>query len=170
MRKGLTLSCGCYQKEQARKYSNTFTTKHGHSREKLFHIWISILHRCYNPHSTSYKNYGERGIKVCDEWHDYETFKKWALDNGYTQGLSIDRIDVNGNYCPENCKYSTQKEQANNKRNNHLIEIDGVTKTISQWADFSNLPYYLVYQRVRLGKTGKDIIKPKRGEKHDCQD
>ncbi len=163
MRIGQTQSCGCYQKEQARRFGNIYTPTHGHSREKLFRVWKSMLHRCYSEHSSSYKNYGERGIFVCDEWHEYETFKSWALQNGYAEGLSIDRIDVNGNYCPDNCKFSTIKEQANNKRNNHLVEIDGVTKTIAQWADYAGLSYSTVAQRVAVGKTGSDIIKPKRG-------
>lgn len=163
LRFGQTQSCGCYQKEQAKRFGNVYKPTHGHSRERLYRVWKSMLHRCNSIHSSSYDNYGARGIKVCDEWKDYETFKEWAINHGYAEKLSIDRINVNGNYCPENCKFSSMKEQANNKRSNHFIEIDGVTKTIAQWAEYSGLPQSTIYQRVKVGKTGADILKPKRG-------
>jgi hypothetical protein len=88
--------------------------------------------RCYRLNHPHYKNYGERGIKVCDEWFKFETFKKWALQNGYKDNLTIDRINVNGNYEPENCRWATIAEQARNKRTNHLVSIDGILLTLSE--------------------------------------
>lgn len=163
LRNGQTTSCGCYQKEQVMRFGNVYKPTHGHSRERLYRVWKSMLHRCLSVHSSSYDSYGGRGIKVCEEWREYDVFKEWALNNGYSEGLSIDRIDVNGNYCPDNCKFSTTKEQANNKRSNVFVEINGESKTIAQWAEYAGLPYETVRQRIKVGKTGADILKPKRG-------
>ena len=104
-------SCGCYNVEQAIKNS----TKHNMYHTRLHKIWSSMKARCSNPNEQSYINYGGRGIKVCSEWENFEPFMKWALGNGYKDTLTIDRIDVNGNYSPSNCKWSTIKEQARNK-------------------------------------------------------
>jgi len=94
---------------------------HGDSYTALYSVYQNIKDRCNNPRNHAYKNYGGRGISVCEAWNTFEVFKKWALENGYKKGLSIDRIDNDGNYCPKNCRWATMKEQQNNRRNNRKV-------------------------------------------------
>lgn len=98
--------------------------KHGMSRTRLYQCWSDMKQRCLNPNNSFYYRYGGRGIKFCDEWRDFTSFMEWALSNGYSDDLTLDRIDNDGNYCPENCKWSTQREQSLNKT--HLIGVCGV--------------------------------------------
>ncbi len=108
-----------------------------------------------------YKNYGGRGICVCDEWlNDFCAFKDWALQNGYQDSLSIDRIDVNGNYTPSNCRWATQKEQSNNSRFNRLVWIGSEYKTVAELADMYRIKYTTMLGRVNAGKTGDELIAP----------
>lgn len=120
LRYGKTKSCGCGK------------ITHGGSSDPLYKTHYNMLDRCYNPKCESYPHYGERGIKVCDEWHICTNFFKWAYANGYKPGLTLDRIDVDGDYCPENCRWVTMKEQQNNKTNNCILTINGKTQTLAE--------------------------------------
>lgn len=132
LRSGHTTSCGCYKKERMVEGN----IKHGDFGTRLYGIWNGTRNRCNNKKVRAYKNYGGRGIKVCKEWENsYISFKKWALENGYTENLTIERKNVNGNYEPSNCKWATVKEQGNNKTSNRNITYKGVTKTLQQWSD-----------------------------------
>ena len=148
---GGTKSCGCLFKE-----GNNL--KHGGRGTRIYQIWKGMRERCYTKTCSIYKNYGARGITICEEWSDFNVFKEWALKNGYADDLSIDRIDVNGNYEPSNCKWATMKEQANNTRNNHFLTLNGERKTISQWAEKTGLRSATIASRVRRGWSVEDAL------------
>lgn len=113
LKRGHTTSCGCVQSEARKKVH----TKHGASNHRLYNTWTNMKQRCYNPNSRDYKNYGERGISICEEWkNDFQAFYSWAMANGYKDNLTIDRIDVNGNYEPSNCRWVTMLVQRHNRR------------------------------------------------------
>ena len=99
----------------------------------------SMMDRCYREKAANYQRYGGRGITVCDEWHNIDVFGKWAEENGFGTGLTLDRIDPNGNYEPSNCRWATRKQQANNRTNTVYVTIDGITKTLSEWAEFCGI-------------------------------
>lgn len=126
--------------------------KHNYSNTKLYRTYYRMKNRCYNNKFPHYENYGGRGIKVCDEWlKNFNNFKEWSLNNGYKEGLSIDRINPNGNYEPSNCRWITMLEQANNKRNNLFFTINGITKTEAQWCREYNIPVTNVRRRLSSG-------------------
>lgn len=112
LRRGYTQSCGCYRHECEKVNTRT----HGREPRRIYRIWSGMLNRCNNPNNGRYKHYGGRGITVCGEWHDFTAFRDWALSHGYREDLSIDRINNDGNYEPDNCRWATAKEQAQNKR------------------------------------------------------
>lgn len=151
LKMGRSLSCGCYNRE--------ITTKHGMGRTRLHGIWSKMRHRCENLDSPRASDYGGRGIKVCDEWaNSFEAFRDWALANGYSDDLTIDRIDVNGNYEPSNCRWATIKEQGRNKRNNVWLTLDGETHILTDWANITNQPKTRLWKRHKLGWCDRDII------------
>ena len=131
LRDGRIKSCGCEKAERCKKLK----FKHGHKGTRLYNIWKGMNDRTNRKSSRNYINYGGRGISVCKEWQSFEVFYKWAMEHGYQDDLSIDRIDVNGNYCPENCRWANAKIQANNSRRNAKIEYKGQTLTLQQWAE-----------------------------------
>ena len=134
LRQGYTKSCGCLNRESATDRIVSFNYKHGGSHTKLFHVWGGMRCRCNNPHAINYKDYGGRGIRVCEEWDDFEAFRNWAEANGYSEELTIDRIDFNGNYEPSNCRWIPLKDQAANRRSSRLFTVDGDTRCLSHWS------------------------------------
>ena len=127
--------------------------KHGGAGTRLYEIWCSMKKRCNNPHAKNYARYGGRGITVCSEWEQFEPFQDWALSVGYAEALTLERKDVNGNYCPENCTWIPQKRQARNRTSNKNIQINGETHTLVEWCEIRKLNYSTVYSRIRRGAT-----------------
>lgn len=126
--------------------------KHGLSHTRIDNIYKSMIDRCHNPNSHNYHKYGARGIAVCNEWKtDKTAFFKWALENGYSETLSIDRIDNSKGYSPENCRWCTYKEQNNNRRSNRFIEAFGQKKTLAQWSDFTGIKQGTIWARLKAG-------------------
>ena len=126
--------------------------KHGLKNTRLFSIWNNIKTRCYNSNSPAYKHYGGRGITICDEWRDdFKAFYDWAVSHGYQDNLTIDRINNDGNYEPNNCRWVTIKIQSINRRNNHLYTIYGETKALSLWCEQFNINYKTVRDRLKRG-------------------
>lgn len=135
------VSCGCYNKE--------IRTKHGLSNSKLYKVWSGMRQRCENHKTPCFKNYGGRGIKVCEEWSEsFEIFYEWAMNNGYKEGLTLDRVDVNGNYEPNNCKWATRKEQSRNTRKTIYATVNNITKDLNTWADELGVSRETLYRRV----------------------
>ena len=145
---GNNKSCGCLQFDPKH-------IKHGLTGTKPYMVWANMKDRCNNPKNANYHNYGGRGIKVCKEWiESFESFYEWLMNNGYKEGLSIDRVNVNGNYEPSNCKLITQAEQMLNTRRNVFYTYNGKRQTIKEWADEWGVDYMFVYNRLQIsGKT-----------------
>lgn len=166
---GDTQSCGCIKKEDG--------NRKGKSKTRLYGIWRHILKRCYNENHVHYDKYGGKGVVVCDEWRDepngFFNFEKWAIDNGYQHHVkiygekdtTIDRIDVDGNYEPLNCRWADSETQANNKNTNRYVTINGVTKTLSQWSRESGIKFTTLHRRVSHNWDENDLLKPVRGHK-----
>lgn len=143
-----TNSCGCLRSERAA----ALNLRHGMHKDRLYRIWHNMKERCYNPQHRSFAHYGNRGVKVCKEWYnDFKSFAEWAISNGYTDNLTIDRIDVNGNYCPENCRWITASEQQNNRTDSHFVTYNGQTKTIAEWANCLGVRPGVICGRLRRG-------------------
>lgn len=144
-----TNSCGCLKHELDKKQHTNDPVK----PKRLYSIWCSMKRRCYNKNSGAYKNYGERGIRVCKQWiNDFRTFEKWALKNGYNDDLTIDRIDNNGNYEPSNCRWITRAEQNRNKRNNVYITYNGNKILLKDYAKENNIDYKYLHSKYLRNK------------------
>lgn len=145
-----TAACGCLNTE--RLANGEVHYKHGLSGTRLYSIFNGMKTRCYNPNSEAYQWYGAKGVTICQEWlDDFETFYNWAMENGYRDDLSIDRIDYNGNYEPSNCRWATDKEQANNMSTNHIVYLGGDRYTLSEAAAMSNVSYDTYKYRETFG-------------------
>ena len=144
LRSGAVKSCGCLLHRPATNRT------HGMRKTRLYREWTGMKVRCNCKTSKSYKIYGARGIKVCDEWsNSFENFRDWAMKNGYDDSLTIERIDVNGNYCPENCKWITKADQAKNTRWCMMISYNGKTQNLSDWCKELRLDYKRVHNRMK---------------------
>ena len=137
---GRSHSCGCLRKELSRQKA----TKHGESHTRLYKIWSKMLDRCNNANCRAFKDYGGRGITLCHEWHDYVQFSKWAMSSGYSDVLTIDRINNNAGYSPNNCRWATRAEQMRNCRSNNVYK----GKCLIEWCEILNIRYDTVKARI----------------------
>lgn len=158
LKSGNTISCGCYHKAHNKEYGY----KHGGSGTRLYNIWSNMKSRCKNPNETAYRWYGGKGIKVCDQWKDFTNFREWALNNGYKENLTIDRIDSNKDYCPENCQWLTMKENNDKDRRRYAgvaFNSNGEKEEFNSLKEFAQRHNYcvsFVRTSVRLNKKYKD--------------
>lgn len=149
LNRGRKTSCGCWTHELI---SNAMR-KHGLCKTRIWRIWTGMKTRCYNKNDKAYKNYGGRGIAICDEWkEDLTAFSDWAMKNGYRDDLTIERIDVDGNYSPENCKWITLAEQEQNRRNTIFLEYKGEKLRINEWAERYGIDPLILRARLYKGK------------------
>ena len=135
-----------------------YKSRHGMYGTRLYHIWNGLSGRCLNPNNKDYANYGGRGITVCDKWRKPENFFEWAIHNGYNADLTLDRIDVNKGYSPENCRWITGAEQQRNRRNNRIIELNGEFHCVAEWAEITRIPKQTITSRLRYGWTPEEIL------------
>lgn len=158
LKRGMSKSCGCLARELLSAKSST----HGLSEHKAYRSWIEMKSRCLNPENTGFKDYGGRGIIICPEWDTFEGF--WRdMGDTWQEGLSIDRMDTNGNYEPSNCKWSTPKEQGNNRRTNVMVTLsDGRCMTLTQAAEEHGVDRRAVYARIRYGWPQSEWFRPAR--------
>lgn len=160
LKQGHTKSCGCARGQMISEKNRT----HGGSNTRLFRVWTSVKNRCYNENEPSYKNYGARGIGVCETWlNSYEAFRDWALANGYDENApygkcTLDRIDTNGDYSPGNCRWVDFAVQANNKTTSHFIDFRGERHTIAEWSKILGIPRYIINDGLRSGKPFSEIV------------
>ena len=145
---GHTTSCGCK------------IFKHGQWKSRLYNIWRGIKKRCYDKKNKSFKYYGAKNITISPIWKDnFKSFYDWAMDNGYQEDLTIDRIDNNGNYEPSNCRWKTSKEQANNRTTCRYLTYNGETHTVTEWAEITNIPRHRIYCRLNANKPLNEVFK-----------
>lgn len=144
LQSGNTKSCGCLKLERI----GNLNKKHGLSKTKLHRVWAGMHERCYRKEHKSYAYYGGRGITVCEEWHNFIKFRDWAIANGYREGLTLDRINVNGVYCPENCRWVSHIEQSRNTRRNRYVTYNGETHCIAEWATLLHIDMHTLLYRL----------------------
>ena len=159
LRSGNTKSCGCLSSEKTKERLK----KHGMHGTRIYVIWQGMKSRCNNPHSLSYANYGNRGIKVCNEWqNDFDAFKDWAYKNGYKDNLTLDRIDNNKGYSPSNCRWATNSEQQLNKRNNHIVYYKGDYIPLAKLSNITGINAGTLRSRLNKGMSAKDAVNYRR--------
>ena len=145
--RGRAKSCGCLQKEIA---SKTFH-KHGQCKSRLYRIWSNMIQRCSNPKNDNYHLYGAKGVAVCEEWKDFSVFSKWAMESGYSDNLSIDRIETNKGYSPKNCRWATPQEQTDNRECTRYVSFNGKTQTLKRWSEETGIQYGRLLWRISQG-------------------
>jgi hypothetical protein len=159
LKNGHTQSCGCQSFENRIKARTT----HHKTSTRIYRIWRGMKTRCENSNDYHYEFYGKRGIKVCNEWGKFESFYDWAMANGYTEALTLERIDNNGNYEPQNCRWATVKEQCNNRRTSRFITHNNVSHTLAEWAKITNMqPGTLAYRLNSGWSINKALTTPVR--------
>lgn len=150
---GKVKSCGCRQGQR----SHGLSRAQGH-KTHLYRVWIAMKRRCDSPREKCYPSYGGRGIRICEEWAEYPAFHEWAISHGYQQGLTIDRINNDGNYEPENCRWVSMGEQVNNRRNNKFLTYQGETKTFGQWQAATGIDRRTIQSRIERGLTAAQAL------------
>ena len=151
-------SCGCYEKVNLEIISHS-SYKHGKTNTRLYGIWCGMKDRCYNSNCEHYDCYGGRGIRVCDEWlNDFQKFYDWSIQNGYEKGLSIDRIDVDGNYEPSNCRWATKIEQMRNRRDTVFVEDNGIKIPITEACEKYGIEKTFLWRKVKAGYSLSEIL------------
>ena len=153
VRQGRTKSCGCLNQELRKGRA-----RHGMVGTPVYNAWLHMRQRCNNQACPEYRNYGARGISVCPEWDDFSAFYDWSMQNGYRKGLTIDRIDNDGNYSPDNCRWATMLTQENNKRNNHFVTYRGQRMTVSQCARAAGVSRNSLNYRLGRGMTADEAV------------
>ena len=157
VKRGATISCGCYLK--INRINGNCHRTYGYSHTRIDHIYKSMIDRCDNPKNSGYHKYGGRGIRVCEEWKANKlAFFEWAFANGYAENLTIDRKDNSKGYSPENCRWITYQEQNNNRRSNRYEMIDGETHTVAEWSRISGIAQTTIGDRLRRGWHPKDAV------------
>lgn len=153
-----TQSCGCLKKQRVKEANS----KHSLSQTRIYKIYKDIKKRCYNPKSSNYKIYGGKGVVMCEEWlNNFMNFYNWSIKNNYNDSLTIDRIDVNGNYEPSNCRWTTMKQQANNKTNNIYYEYNGEVFTGTQLSKKTGIKYNTIRSRISSGMSIDEALNKK---------
>jgi len=161
LKSGHVKSCGCLNSELLiERNKNNIRKKHGKAKTRIYRIWQGMKSRCDNMNNSRYKNYGGRGITYCSQWQSFENFDKWAIENGYQENLTIDRINVDGNYEPNNCRWITNKEQQSNKQYHHLLAYNGKIQNIAKWSEETGLPYSTIWKRINEKWDIDKILKP----------
>lgn len=154
LKSGNTQSCGCLNREPREVI-------HGLARTRLYRIYHAMKQRCYNSNANRYDRYGGRGILICAEWlNDFQTFAEWAISNGYADGLTIDRINNDGNYEPSNCRWVTQRVQMRNTSRNTIIEYNGERRILTDWCELYGVDTATAVQRIARGWGLDRVFKP----------
>ena len=159
-------SCGCLSKEKSRERLTT----HNKSKTRLYNVWRSMCDRCMLPTSRRFSDYGGRGIRICPEWTDFSNFNDWAMSSGYDKSLTLDRIDVNGDYSPTNCRWVNMTTQNRNRRDTFYVEYEGNKVALRDLCDQLKLPHSRIYQRItKYGYSLEEALTkpPKRGSNHE---
>lgn len=149
LRSGVSQSCGCYQHD--------VVTKHGMWRSAAHGVWEGMIQRCDNPNHLAYARYGGRGIRVCERWHEFAEFYADMYPKPFSSA-SLDRIDNNGDYCPENCRWATKKEQSRNRSDNRVLNYHGIERCVTEWAETLGMKVSALNERIRCGWTVEDAL------------